>query len=240
MIKKCPRCSRENHESSKSCAKCGQWLSEVELTPSVHKKPSDWALIRNIGAIFGTIFICVIVTSTIYQSPQMASARASGTATKSSLLATETARPAPTPTSYPLGTKENPIPLGETSRAGDWDIVVLETEMEADAIVASYNEFNTTPRPDQRWVLLRVGATYRGPSDSGLINETSLEMTGDLGEIYSHPFAEVLADPFGAEVFQGVSTEGEVVFLVGKTESGLMLIYEPPTLFSERHYFAIE
>ena len=59
------------------------------------------------------------------------------------------------------GTRNNPLPIGETVSSDDWEIT-LGTPYEAGAEIAAENPFNDPPEPGMEYWIVPVTATYTG------------------------------------------------------------------------------
>src|SRR5699024_10911403 len=65
------------------------------------------------------------------------------------------------------GSRTNPIALGSTIRAGEWDVTVIGFERDATDEVLAANPFNDEPEEGHSYALVEAEATYTG-DESGL------------------------------------------------------------------------
>lgn len=138
------------------------------------------------------------------------------------------------------GSRENPLPIGETVSSNDWEITP-GTPYEAGAEIAAENPFNSPPEPSTEYWIVPVTATYTGDdtgtpwtdiqvnfvgSDNRTYNgyECSVvipDSLNDVGALYSDGVAEgnkCVMVPAGADGLWTVSTGfvGEPVFFDAK------------------------
>jgi len=136
------------------------------------------------------------------------------------------------------GSRDNPLPIGETVSNQDWQ-VVLEAPREAWAEIAAANQFNSPPKPGMEYWIVPITATYTGNNTGnpmfgitvkfvGLDNRTYDGYCGvipdpvnDVGDLYKGGVArgnKCVAIPAGANGLWTVSTGlgGKPVFFAAK------------------------
>ena len=116
------------------------------------------ALITSIvGTIIGVIVFVAVVASSVHNAlgsgsttvvPPSAASSASGTAA-------------------PVGTRENPYPIGSTITSKDWRVKVNSVILSANDQVAAANQFNKPPADGSQYILVNYSATYIGNDPKG-------------------------------------------------------------------------
>ncbi len=136
------------------------------------------------------------------------------------------------------GSRENPLPIGETVSNHDWK-VTLGTPREAWAEIAATNQFNSPPKAGMEYWIVPITATYTGNKTGDARFEIRVKFVGadnrtydgdcgvipeslnDVGDLYSGGQAKgntCVAVPAGATGLWTVSTGfvGQPVFFVAK------------------------
>lgn len=143
------------------------------------------------------------------------------------------------------GTRDDPVPIGTTASVGaGWTAVVNEVDLDATDLVMEANSYNEPPIRGSEYIIVNVTVTYDGvePSDSGGVWFQALGSsnvtTDEGGSSYAVP-----PDPLDsyAEVFQGGSVTGELVFEVPTGDLDSVVIIGHAFMSfddSERSFFA--
>lgn len=142
-----------------------------------------------------------------------------------------------------LGTRENPIPVGQEARVGDWVVKVVGFTPDAWPLIQKENEFNDPPEENQQYVLIKLEATYAGEESGTFWVDMSYHFLGSKGNTFDT--ASVVApDEISdtGEAFAGAHISGNLVFAVDSDQiAGGLLMLEPSFSFDEeRVFFAIE
>lgn len=143
------------------------------------------------------------------------------------------------------GTRDNPIPIGETAEIGDgWSLTINSVVIDAAAEVAAANEFNETAPDGQQFVLIEVTAAYNGDQQS---SSAGIDVKA-LGEGTNNPVASYDANVVppepqfvGGELFQGGEETGFLVFLIDSSDADTLVFFgQAFTSFddSDRKFFA--
>lgn len=142
-----------------------------------------------------------------------------------------------------LGSRRNPIPLGQEAQVGDWTVKVLGATLDATQAILDENQFNDPPEAGYQYVLVNLEATYDGTESATFWVEMSYTFVGSGGNTYESGMA-VAPDPITdeGEVFPGASVSGNLVFAVASDQvSGGTLSLEQAFSFEEtRVFFALE
>lgn len=136
------------------------------------------------------------------------------------------------------GSRENPLPIGQTVSNQDWEIT-LGPPREAWAEIAAENQFNDPPEAGMEYRILPVTATYTGDDTGNALFGIRVNFVGvdnrtydgacgvipdpvdDVGELYKGGVAQgnkCVAVPAGAEGLWAVTTGfvGDPIFFTAK------------------------
>jgi hypothetical protein len=144
-----------------------------------------------------------------------------------------------------VGTRENPIPTGESAQIGDWVIQVIDTTPDATQIVMDENQFNDPSTEGNQFFIARISATYEGDESGTFWLDVRLRAVDDGGVAYEGMDARcgVIPDNIqdSGEAFTGATIEGNTCWSVSSDHTdSLVMIVEP--MFSwerERIFFAL-
>ena len=145
-------------------------------------------------------------------------------------------RPASTPTPFPIGTRENPAPIGvavETS--DDWLVTVLSVIPDASEEVDAENIFNRTPKPDHQFFIVRIEAQYIGEGSDRYDASLRLRAVGQSGIAYEtfRQSCGVIPDKFiDADLFSGAMIEGNQCWEIDSADADSLLMFDTGGLFS--------
>jgi hypothetical protein len=152
--------------------------------------------------------------------------------------------PAPT---GPGTSRDEAVALGETVRAGDLEVTVLDADLDAAEAVRAQNEFNDPPRPGNRFVLVRVRVRHVGDGEETIQASTSdVKLTGSRNVLYDN-FGDASCGAFlegelRGEMFPGGTLDGLVCFQIPRDETDLILVAQPFFSFEagDRRFLALE
>jgi hypothetical protein len=141
---------------------------------------------------------------------------------------------APTTTTLPppLGSRENPHPLGEPIAAGDWTYTVIAFEPNVTDLVAMLSANNDPPADGKVYSRLRLRAVYNGQG-AGDPRRLSVNLVSPDGTIVGDespcckPQRDMLTDQ--PETFAGGSAEGWFYYVVTAAElfRGSFVAFDP-------------
>jgi hypothetical protein len=121
---------------------------------------------------------------------------------------------------------DNPIPFGQEGTVGVWTVQVVGFSANADAAIASENSYNDKPGPDQQYAMVTVRVTYTGSGSGNVYGNLHLSAIPSDGNSVTDASGIF---PNGLNVSpslpNGVSTVGNVAFLVSKSEAGNLVLY---------------
>lgn len=136
----------------------------------------------------------------------------------------------PTPTPTPNGkSRFSPVPMGQPVVADNkLRLTVLGVERDAWARIHEANMFNPEPGEGMEYIIVTIQVrNLAAPTETRIVSEFHLRVTGERGTIYSRPFVILERKELNAEFFGGATIEGEIPFEVGQGEKNLVLIYDP-------------
>ncbi len=156
-----------------------------------------------------------------------------------------TATPKPTePPGEEVGeTRANPVPLGETASAAQWDIQVLEMVRGDDAWEAllEASRWNDPPSEGFEYVLVKIAAERTGDNEAKEIGAVDFDITGSKAVLYEAPWLTNPDPELSAELLPGGTTEGWLSFTVQEGEENLILVYDEAWEWEDEPiYFALE
>jgi hypothetical protein len=165
-------------------------------------------------------------------------------ATSSSTAATSTTTTAPTTTTQAapkLGTRENPIPAGDTAQVGDWEIAVLAAIPDATQTVMNENPYNEPPVEGNQFLMVEVSTTYRGTGSSPVALGLTFSTVGESSVAYSFgDYCGVIPNELDqyAEVFTDGSLSGNLCWSIKASDAGsLVLIVDNAFSFDQERLF---
>lgn len=151
-----------------------------------------------------------------------------------------------TPPPPPIGTRENPIPMGTAAALEDgWTMRVAGTIPDATAAVLARNMFNDPPKPGFQFFIVRVEATYTGTGSKRFDASYRLRSVGGSAVSYStfENSCGVIPDEISdAEVFTGGTIAGNECWEVRTSDVGSLVMYDGPFLGNDanRKFFALK
>jgi hypothetical protein len=142
-----------------------------------------------------------------------------------------------------LGTRRNPIPVGQEAQVGDWRIKVVGAVLDATKTVTDENMFNNAPEPGSQYVLVSIEATYTGEESSTFWAELMYKFVGSKGNTFDSGMV-VAPDSLleEGEVFSGGTISGNLVFVADSAQvpGGTVMIEEFVNLGETRMFFAVQ
>lgn len=128
--------------------------------------PAQRLAVARVGAALGMIVALALAgcgDTSEQTAPEETSTEADAAATP-----TEVEEVAEEPTEEPeedeaeVGTRENPLPLGERATLGDYEVAVTAVNLDATDVVMDANEFNEAPAEGNTFVLVTLAGTFLG------------------------------------------------------------------------------
>jgi hypothetical protein len=127
------------------------------------------------------------------------------------------------------GTKEAPVPLGETLTLEDWQVTIEDVVWDEAAWerIVSTNSFNDPPPPGRKYVLVKARMRYIGV-DKGpvLLSDNEFSLLGS-DEVRYEPATVVCPEPeLHADLFSGARFTGWLCLEVDEAAERPLLIFE--------------
>jgi hypothetical protein len=139
-----------------------------------------------------------------------------------------------------LGTRENPIPIGQKAQVGpNWEVTILEIVPDAWSIIEAENMFNEPPEEGYQYVMAKVQVSYIGEESGTPWVDLSLRYLGSDGNAYSEGVG-VVPKAFSdiGEQFPGATAEGNIGWAVPvDAVSGGRIIVEESFSFEDTRVF---
>ena len=142
-----------------------------------------------------------------------------------------------------LGTRENPIPLGQEAQVGPWKVKVADVTVQHHDFVLDHNQFNDAPEAGKQYVLITVEATRTGEDAAAFWVDMYYLFVGDGGNTFDSGFA-VAPDSISdtGEAYKGASVSGNLVFQVPSDQvaGGALRLEESFSFEDTETFFAID
>jgi hypothetical protein len=111
-----------------------------------------------------------------------------------------------------------------------WTVTAQGYDADATGAVMAANEFNAAPPAGQRYITIRLSATFVGRADAqkSTVSDLSLRAVGAKGVAYnSYDCSASLATPLETftDVFTGATVEGDVCFLIDDSDAESLRLY---------------
>lgn len=122
------------------------------------------------------------------------------------------------------GSRENPLPIGETVSNQDWK-VTLGVPREAGAEVAATNEFNDPPEAGMQYWIVPVTASYTGDGTGSVWVDITVKFVGSDNRTYGDRCG-VIPDPIDevGDLYKGGVAEGNTCVAVPAGANGLWTV----------------
>ena len=192
--------------------------------------------------VIALVFVAGVVVGVVAsQGTESRQEAASGTST--GLVAESPSSPlpdaqgveAPSPETEPetettVGSKENPVPAGDSMRLGDWTIEVVGFTADASDAIHRENQFNDKPKEGEQYVLVTLKETYEGNGSSDPYFDQTWALVSEDGTLYEEA-GQVLPKELSSvgNVPGGVSGVGNVAFLVPSEVAKSSVLYVEAT-----------
>ena len=131
------------------------------------------------------------------------------------------------------GTRQNPIPPGETGDVGVWEVRVTGFQRNATNAVLNASDENDDPRPREQYARVELELTYVG-EDEGDPSDLVFAAVGDSEEIYDPDGCEP-PDPIDLDRQFDADEErtGNLCFLVSQEDAATLILYTEQNLVAD-------
>jgi hypothetical protein len=142
-----------------------------------------------------------------------------------------------------LGSRENPIPIGQEVQVGPWTVKVIETTLDADDIVYNHNEFNELPQAGNQYVIVKLEATRTGEEAAAFWVDMYYQFVGSKGNTFDAGYADIpdnISDT--NEAYPGATISGNLLFEVASDQvaGGTLRLSEAFSFEDVEVFFAVE
>lgn len=155
----------------------------------------------------------------------------------------EGAEPTPAEDAGDEGSRENPLPIGETVSNEDWEVTINSVTLNADDQIAAENEFSDPAPEGSSYALINMTATYLGDESEVPLLGTEVAYVSGSGETVSAFDQLVIApDEFDSatELYNGGTEEGNVALAVPEGDEDGALRVRLGFVDTEDHFFAVQ
>lgn len=142
-----------------------------------------------------------------------------------------------------LGTRDNPVPMGEAASVGDWEMTVVSVNPDAADLVAEENQFNAAPEAGHNFVMIALTGVYTGEDSGSVFGDLGYKVLGADGNTFSTRCGVIPGDITDTgETFSGATVEGNLCFSVASDQiDGATLILEEAFSFDDvRVFYALQ
>lgn len=125
------------------------------------------------------------------------------------------------------GSRDNPLPLGETVEHADWSVTINSFTSNADEEVAAANQFNDPAPEGSTYALINADATYHGGESEMVMIGVSVDYVTASGETIDSADSMATAPDaldISAELFEGGTESGNIVLAVPEDAEGLIRV----------------
>ncbi len=126
------------------------------------------------------------------------------------------------------GTRSDPYSIGDLIVGSEWEVVVNSVNLDANQVIAETNQFNDSPTPGHKYILVNLTVKYLGGEmESTYDGAVSLAFVTDGGQVINSWDAIVVPpEPaFGmTELYEGGKSTGNEALLIPEDEAGLLRI----------------
>ena len=193
-------------------------LGIVRLVSSGKAKGASLAavIISVVGTVVGVSVFVVVVGDAFGNAFRKADLSPSPPTT------TNGGGPDPQPSSK--GSRDNPLPIGETVSNQDWQ-VVLGPPREAWAEIAAANQFNNPPKPGMDYWIVPITATYTGNNTGNPMFGITVKFVGSDNRTYDG-YCGVIPDPVNdvGDLYKGGVAKGNKCVTVPAGANGLWTV----------------
>ncbi|GAA1144206.1 DUF4190 domain-containing protein [Nesterenkonia lutea] len=125
------------------------------------------------------------------------------------------------------GTRDNPLPIGETFESGDWAVTINDVTLNADDEIASANPVNEPAADGASYTLVNATVVYNGEDSEMIMMGTDIAYVTSSGETVSTWDNIVVApEPLDGsqELYNGGTETGNVVVAVPDEGEGAIRV----------------
>lgn len=141
-----------------------------------------------------------------------------------------------------IGTRANPIPLGQTARIHpDWEMAVVSVTPDATDLIVTEDSFNEPPAEGHQFFLATVRLTYVGvTSDEFYVSDLSAVGQSAVGYNQYDDYCGAIPNELPSrELFTGGTIEGNVCWSIASEDADSLVLYDDYGPPEERVYLSM-
>jgi hypothetical protein len=141
-----------------------------------------------------------------------------------------------------LGSRNNPIALGNPVEVNEWKVQVESVNKDAVEVVMASDPYTSKPSAKERYVLLNLKATYLGEESGEPSSDLRFKIVGSKGNTFAQSCG-YSADSFdnNGETFSGASVKGTLCFTVDANQiSGATISVQSDYSGDDRKFMSID
>jgi hypothetical protein len=114
-----------------------------------------------------------------------------------------------------LGSRNNPISLGDTVVVNDWRVQITKVNKDALKVIMDTDPYSVSPSASERYLLATLNATYIGEESSEPNSDLRFKVVGSKGNTFSQSCG-YFSGSFSQneETFSGATVKGDLCFTV--------------------------
>jgi hypothetical protein len=114
-----------------------------------------------------------------------------------------------------LGSRNNPIALGDTVVVNDWRVQFTKVNKDALKVIMDTDPYSVSPSASERYLLATLNATYIGEESSEPNSDLRFKVVGSKGNTFSQSCG-YFSGSFSQneETFSGATVKGDLCFTV--------------------------
>jgi hypothetical protein len=114
-----------------------------------------------------------------------------------------------------LGSRNNPIALGDTVVVNDWRVQFTKVNRDALKLILEADPYSSSPSASERYLLVALNATYIGEESSEPNSDLRFKVVGSKGNTFSQSCG-YFSGSFSqnGETFSGATVKGDLCFTV--------------------------
>ncbi len=141
-----------------------------------------------------------------------------------------------------LGTRANPIPIGQPAAIGDgWELTVLSVTPDATDLVLAENTYNDPPAADHQFFIANVRITYTG-DDSDTFYGWGMSAVGQSAVAYTQfddDCGSIPNELSSRELFTGGTIEGNLCWSIATSDADSLVLYDSDQRSGERVFLSM-
>ena len=141
-----------------------------------------------------------------------------------------------------MGSRNNPISLGKSVVVNNWKVQVESVNKDALKVVRASDPYSASPASNERYVLLKISATYIGEESGEPSSDLRFKIVGSKGNTFSKSCG-YSSDTFdnNGETFPDATVAGSLCFTVDANQiSGATVSVQGDYSTEDRKFLSLE